>query len=74
MTTYQADGSVRGSCGHNHKTAGAAWRCANRDQHDCGNLGGGAYSDRAVVRSDGEPLSADDMDSIDAAQKAVYGY
>jgi hypothetical protein len=46
--TYAAVGSVRGSCGHAHRTYGAAARCAARDDARCARLGGGAYSDRTV--------------------------
>lgn len=73
-TTYRAVGSVRGDCGHEHKTAGAAWDCVHRDSRRCAALGGCAYSDRVVVRSDGEELTGADRRSIDAAQAAVYGY
>jgi len=71
---YIASGSVRGSCGHKHSTAGEAWKCCHRDGTQCGQLGGGAYSDRVVERSDGDELTDADIASIDAAQEAVYGY
>lgn len=45
---YEAFGSVRGSCGHVHRTAEAAQACADRDRRACRALGGGANSDRAV--------------------------
>ena len=73
-TYYTASGSVRGDCGHKHETAGDAWKCCHRDQTQCGNLGGGAYSDRGVVRADGEPLTEADIRSMDKAQERVYGY
>ena len=44
FTTY---GSVRGCCGHLHKTIAAAETCLQRDQNGCGGQGG--YSDREVV-------------------------
>jgi hypothetical protein len=43
-TTY---GSVRGGCGHLHRTVEAAARCRQRDAHGCAVQGG--YSDRAVM-------------------------
>ncbi len=57
--TYTTRGDVRGSCGHQHRTIGAAERCAARDQTYCARQGG--YSDRSVVRGDGSPLSDDDF-------------
>lgn len=47
MTTYTCVGSVRGSCGHDHKTIAAAVRCNDRDQKGCASQGG--YSDRSIV-------------------------
>jgi len=52
-TTYTCSGSVRGCCGVTHRTIDAARRCCDRDQRGCASLGGGAYSDRSVVASDG---------------------
>lgn len=47
---YIAHGSVRGSCGHKHRTIAAAQACCEKDQRDCQSLGGsGAYSDRSVT-------------------------
>lgn len=59
MTAYTTKGSVCGGCGHAHKTIRAALACADRHHAAVrrGNPGGRAYSDRQVVRSDGEPLS-----------------
>jgi hypothetical protein len=54
-TTYTTEGSVRGNCGHAHQSVGAAERCRAKDQRSCAGQGG--YSDRSVVRADGEPLS-----------------
>jgi hypothetical protein len=45
-TTYTTRGSVRGSCGHKHRTIGAAVRCLHSDQAGCRTLRG--YSDRTV--------------------------
>lgn len=49
---YIARGSVRGSCGHKHRTIAAAQTCCEKDQRDCRSLGGGAYSDRSVTPVD----------------------
>ena len=55
MTGYTTRGSVRGCCGHNHKTIEAAAKCAKKDDAACKRQRG--YSDRSVVRRDGEELS-----------------
>lgn len=47
MKTYTTYGSVRGCCGHKHKTSEAAEKCLDRDQKGCRSQGG--YSDRSVV-------------------------
>lgn len=73
-TTYHAIGSVRGECGHRHATIAGAERCRQRDSDQCGRLGGGAYSDREVARTDGEPLTAAELDELDAAQAQQCGY
>lgn len=44
--SYTTYGSVRGDCGHQHRTIEAAQRCADRDNRDCRKIGG--YSDRRV--------------------------
>ena len=59
---YQAEGSVRGNCGHHHRTVVAAQRCVSRDQDGCASQGG--YSDRRVIRSDGEPLTDAELDEV----------
>jgi hypothetical protein len=52
--TYEAVGSVRGGCGHAHRSPYAAHGCALEDRRACASLpGGNAYSDRLVRRSDG---------------------
>jgi hypothetical protein len=73
-TTYEAIGSVRGECGHQHRTIAGAERCRQRDADACGRLGGGAYSDREVRRTDGEPLTDREWVELDAAQAAMCGY
>jgi len=40
-------GSVRGCCGHVHRSWDAAQRCVERDQRGCQSQGG--YSDRHVI-------------------------
>jgi hypothetical protein len=52
---YIAVGSVRGECGHHHRTAHTAALCVKRDQRRCARLpGGDSYSDRTVYAvSDG---------------------
>ena len=66
-TTYTTKGSVRGCCGHQHRSIMTAVECAQRDQRGCHSQGG--YSDREVVRSDGEELTeveyAELVDAID---------
>lgn len=62
MTQYTAKGSIRGSCGHRHKHIHTAVQCAQVDQKDCSKVGG--YSDRTVVRCDGEPLTVEEWDEI----------
>jgi hypothetical protein len=44
--TYHATGSVRGPCGHQHRTVATALKCAEKDNRGC-NVHGG-YSDRIV--------------------------
>ena len=63
---YTTDGSVRGTCGHVHKTIASAMQCLQRDRNSCGRLGGGAYSDRDIVRLDGGELTGDDIDALDS--------
>lgn len=50
MNTYTTYGSVRGQCGHKHRTIEAAARCLSSDQAGCRAQGG--YSDRAVCAVD----------------------
>lgn len=56
--TYTCTGSVRGGCGHKHRTIEAAIRCCRADQRDCKDQGG--YSDRQPRNSDGSRLSETD--------------
>ena len=61
---YHASGSVRGSCGHAHRSIETAERCRRRDSAACSSLGGGAYSDRVVLRTDGEDLDDAELDLL----------
>lgn len=63
MSRYTTEGSVRGSCGHEHRTLDAVLRCLERDQRGCASQGG--YSDRRVVRTDGERLDEWERDELD---------
>lgn len=54
-TTYTCVGSVRGACGHRHRTLSGAVRCAEADRAGCEAQGG--YSDRLIVGDDGEVLT-----------------
>ena len=49
---YTTWGSVRGGCGHEHRTLLAAYKCVRRDQRGCAGQGG--YSDRHVRALDPE--------------------
>lgn len=51
---FTTKGSVRGSCGHDHRTLKGAVACLKRDQRGCAKQGG--YSDRTVLLSTGEGL------------------
>lgn len=46
-TTYTTEGSIRGSCGHKHRTIETARKCLQEDQAGCRSQGG--YSDRRIV-------------------------
>ena len=59
-TTYTTKGSVRGCCGHKHRTIDAAVKCLKADQSGCASQRG--YSDRAIVRTDGEELTEAEFD------------
>jgi len=58
---YTTKGNVRGSCGHQHRSIRTAEKCRQRDAAGCRSQGG--YSDRFVVRIDGEPLNRSEFDS-----------
>ncbi|KKN12838.1 hypothetical protein LCGC14_1012490 [marine sediment metagenome] len=49
-TVYRVIGSVRGTCGHNHRILRRAIECLVFDQAGCQAVGG--YSDRCIQASD----------------------
>lgn len=55
VTAWTTRGSVRGGCGHRHKTLRTALECIDRDSAGCRSQGG--YSDRAVVAIRAEVVS-----------------
>lgn len=57
MTVYTTRGSVRGCCGHKHKTIGAAVKCLKADQSGCQSQGG--YSDRTIRAIDADGTERD---------------
>lgn len=65
-TRYCVRGSVRGTISANHRTLSGALRSELRDAAQCRACGGGAYSDASVRREDGEPLTEDELDRLDA--------
>jgi len=72
MTTYTTRGSVRGSCGHQHKTMAAALSCLMADQSGCRTHGG--YSDRyiRVIDDAGErSMTRDEHDDCCAAEDSL---
>ncbi len=68
---YECVGSVRGSCGHEHKTMRAAVRCLDKDRDGCSSCGGGAYSDRRVRRVGDVPLSDREHEEYDAIRESL---
>jgi len=51
---YTTNGSVRGSCGHRHRSLDAAEKCIEKDGSGCRSQGG--YTDRSVyARTTDEP-------------------
>jgi hypothetical protein len=62
MTRYSVYGSVRGNCGHKHRTIEAAHACFMRDAASCQRVGG--YSDRWSLRTyvDGHQIDTSDDD------------
>jgi len=60
--TYTTIGSVRGCCGHKHRTIEAAVDCIKRDQSGCRSQGG--YSDREVRYAGGAELRESDWEYV----------
>lgn len=60
---YTTDGSVRGSCGHKHRSIRTAFNCLAEDHAGC--VGQGGYSDRRIVRVDGKELSDDEFYEVE---------
>jgi hypothetical protein len=63
-TTYTTRGSVRGCCGHKHRSIETAQKCVMADEAGCRRQGG--YSDRSVVRSDGEEMTRAEEQELEA--------
>jgi len=59
MTQYTTNGSIRGSCGHRHRTIKAAVRCLAAERRRCNRARG--YSDREVIRVDGAALNHEEL-------------
>ena len=60
-TYYTTAGSVRGCCGHKHRTLETAEACRERDQQGCVSQGG--YSDRLIAKYiDGERQDLDESE------------
>ena len=55
MTGYTTWGSVRGDCGHLHRTYQAAQRCLEQDRRGCRGQDG--YSDRHIRVSTARELA-----------------
>lgn len=61
MRYFVCEGSVRGSCGHKHRSARGAFKCLHADQRGCEKAGG--YSDRGAYYIDGAyriPVNCDE--------------
>lgn len=65
---YITIGSVRGACPHVHRTIESAQACLDRDQRGCSMQGG--YSDRRIVRVDGDYAWDIDYDGSDLRESA----
>lgn len=65
---YTTTGSVRGDCGHRHRTDTGALACLQRDRAGCRRQGG--YSDRRIVALGGAP-EVDVVDGYLAASEEM---
>lgn len=55
MRYFIGYGSVRGECGHKHRTPRTAALCVERDARACKRLpGGNSYSDRLVIAQESD--------------------
>lgn len=68
---YECVGSVRGSCGHRHRSLAAAVACLRDDSVGCARQGG--YTDREVVRCDGADMSEGELAALYAAADRLNG-
>jgi len=65
---WTCEGSVRGSCGRNHRTRESAAQHCERDQASCAGIAGGkAYSDRFVEAANDEAELVDALNIRDLA-------
>lgn len=71
MMMYTTIGSVRGECGHQHRSILAAVRCQMRDSAGCAKHGG--YSDRAVRHADGTRLSESEYYDVTQCEHDLEG-
>ena len=68
MNYYTTKGSVRGGCGHKHRTLLSAHRCARRDQSGCTYMGG--YSDRRIVHV----LDGEEQELTDSEREQIWDF
>jgi hypothetical protein len=59
--TYIVKGPVRGTIS-SHRTLNAAIRSLLKDRRGCRKQGG--YSDAVIIRADGQPLSAHEIEQL----------
>lgn len=71
-TRYTCRGSVRGACGIQHRSLGAAARCCDMDYRavQCCH-GPSAYSDRYVTRADGTELDDAEREELLAIEQSI---
>lgn len=64
---YTTKGSVRGCCGHKHRSLKTAFICITKDTNGCNSQGG--YSDRYIQRLDGEELEVSEQKILDSLER-----
>ena len=71
MTAYTTTGSVRGACGHAHRTLWGAIKCQQADHRGCAKQGG--YSDRTIrkVIPAAGGRHAEELDLTDAEREMI---